>query len=43
MPQTTVTDDQGTPIFDALGAEIGIEWGGWFDQKSESDTGEPQA
>jgi hypothetical protein len=38
MPQTPVTEDQGTPIFDALAEEVGFEWVGWFDPKTESDT-----
>jgi hypothetical protein len=37
MPQPSVTEDHGTPIFDALTAEIGIEWGGWFDSSAESE------
>ncbi|MFC4855023.1 hypothetical protein [Actinophytocola glycyrrhizae] len=39
MAQTPVIEDQGTPIFDALAAEVGFEWGGWFDQKPEADAG----
>jgi hypothetical protein len=41
MAQTPVTDDQGTPIFDALAEEVGFEMAGGFDPKPESDaTGE---
>jgi len=35
MQQTPVTEDQGTPIFDALAAEVGFEWVGWFDPKTD--------
>ena len=43
MPQTPVAEDQGTPIFDALAAEVGFEWAGWLDQKGEPERGESQA
>jgi hypothetical protein len=36
MSQTTVTEDLGTPIFDTLAAEVGFEWVGWFDPKTDS-------
>lgn len=36
MPQQTVTEELGTPIFDALAAEIGFEWG---EQDAEVATG----
>lgn len=37
MPQTPVTEDPGTPIFDALAAEVGFEWVGWFDPNTEPE------
>jgi hypothetical protein len=39
MAQTPVTEDQGTPIFDALAEEVGFEPAGWFDAKAEHGDG----
>ncbi|MBB4905023.1 hypothetical protein [Actinophytocola algeriensis] len=38
MTQTPVTEDQGTPIFDALAEEVGFEVVGGFDPNAEPDT-----
>lgn len=35
MQQTPVTEDQGTPIFDALAEEVGFEPVGWFEPSTE--------
>ena len=39
MPQTQVAEDYGTPIFDTLAAEVGLEWAaaGWFDANTQQD------
>jgi hypothetical protein len=42
MPQTPAPPDSNTPIFDALAAELGFEWVGWFDPNTAPEPARDQ-